>query len=397
MRPQQGRAGEVIAPPYDVVDTEQARAMAAGRPWSFLHVSRAEIDLAPGTDPHTPAVYARAARNWQAMIDAEVIGRDELPAFYAYRLAGQDHALTGLAAVVSVAAYAQGRVRRHELTRADKEDDRVRHIDALNAQTGPVMLAHHPDAALSALVAAETERRPDIEAGTADGVRHSLWAVDDPARVKEMQQACNALDTLYIADGHHRSAAAARVAAMRRQAGGQAGDYFLAVMFDAEQMRILDYNRLVHDLHGMEADEFLQRLSATHAVTAVGGEPVSPPPGEVGMYLGGNWHRVELHPSHGDIVEQLDVSRLSDQVLGPHLGIGDLRVDDRIGFMGGIHGLRALQESVDAGRAAVAFSLHPTTMPELLAVADAGRIMPPKSTWFEPKLADGLLSHVLDD
>jgi uncharacterized protein (DUF1015 family) len=400
LRPAPGRAAEVLAPPYDVLTTEEARARASGRPWSFLHVSKPEIDLAPRTDPHAPAVYAKGKENLARMTDAGVLVRDPTPAYYAYRLAAGEHVQTGVAVAASIAAYESNRIRKHELTRPDKEDDRVRHMEALNAQTGPV-LAAYPDAPeLDAALAGATRTAPEIDATADDRVRHSIWPIRDAALVTRIGALFDALPALYIADGHHRSAAAARVAAARGKAReGASHNWFLLVAFPHHSLRILDYNRVVRDLNGMSADALLGKLRDRFAVTA-SAVPVKPERhGEFGLYAGGRWHRLVLRPelaAPADPIARLDVSLLTAHVLEPILGIGDQRIDERIDFVGGGRGLAGLQQRVDSGEMAAAFVLYPTQLADLMAVADAGGVMPPKSTWFEPKLADGLLAHVLD-
>lgn len=402
LRPAPGRAGEIIAPPYDVLDRDEAHALAAGKPWSFLHVSKPEIDLPPETDPHSPEVYAKAAENLRRMIDAGVLRRDPAPFYYVYRLVMENHVQLGVAVVASVAAYDTNRIRRHELTRPDKEDDRLRHIEALNAQTGPVLLAYPKAPEIDAIVAEAAVGEPDADAISETGVRHSLWVIRDPATLTRLTEQFEQLPALYIADGHHRSAAAARVAAARAKADLQSiheasHGYFLAVAFPHHQMRILDYNRLVRDLNGLSEAEFLHCVSERFQIEA-SPVPARPrKPGEFGLYLHGRWYRLTLQSAFPDHpVERLDVSLLQRHLLTPVLGITDPRRDSRIDFVGGIRGLQELERRVDCGAMALALVLHPTPMDDLMAVADSGEVMPPKSTWFEPKLADGLVSHVLD-
>ncbi|MGE0386926.1 MAG: DUF1015 domain-containing protein [Gammaproteobacteria bacterium] len=399
LRPAAGRAAEVIAPPYDVLSSAEARARAAGRPHSFLHVSKAEIDLEPGIDSHADAVYAAAARNLAAMVADGVLVRDPRPAYYAYRLRMGSHVQTGIAATASVAAYGAGRIRRHELTLPAKESDRVRQIDAVNAQTGPVLLACPDSDAFDAAIGAAIARAPCADAVADDGIGHTLWLIDDAHAIGAIGAAVEAMPALYIADGHHRSAAAARVAAARGGAADAPHRYFLAVMFPRRQMRILDYNRVVRDLNGLGADAFLQRLQTDFAIEPLAARQAPGAPARFCLYLGGRWFRLTLRPESipaADPVARLDVSLLTDRVLAPILGISDLRRDARIDFVGGIRGLPELERRVDSGEMAAAFALHPTSIDDLMAVADAGAVMPPKSTWFEPKLADGLVSHVLD-
>jgi uncharacterized protein (DUF1015 family) len=404
LRPAAGRAHDVIAPPYDVLNSDEARTRAAGKPWSFLHISKAEIDLPPGTDPYDATVYAKARQNFDRMLAERVLVRDAQPTYYLYRLVMGNHTQIGLVAAASVPAYESGRIRRHEFTRPDKEDDRVRQIDVLNAQTGPVFLTyrHHPE--VDALVARVIAGAPEVDVTADDGVRHSLWPVRDRESVERLTRAFDGMERLYIADGHHRSAAAARVAATRKQGnprhtGAEGYNYFLAVLFPDNQMKILDYNRVVKDLHGLSAEGLRSRLDDAFTVTAAAG-PVKPArAGEFGMFLAGKWYQLRIRAERipaEDPVRRLDVSLLQDNLLAPILGIGDPRRDKRIDFVGGIRGLPELERRVNSGEMAVAFSMHATSLADLMAVADAGEVMPPKSTWFEPKLADGLVSHVLD-
>jgi uncharacterized protein (DUF1015 family) len=396
LRPVSAHAADVVAPPYDVLNSDEARERAAGRPWSFLHISKAEIDLPEGTDPHAPEVYTRAAENLRHMVEAGVLVRDDAPCYYIYRLRMGEHSQTGLVAAASIAAYDSNRIRKHEFTRPDKEDDRVRQIEALNAQTGPVLLACKSSPVVNALLARITQGDPDVDLVADDGIAHSLWVVRDDQQLADITREFDAMPALYIADGHHRSAAASRVAAGR--GGKDGGGTFLTVIFPHDQMLILDYNRVVRDLSGMSQENFLARLNDCFSVrpstTAVspGGT------GTFGMYLPGQWYELQIESARVpvDPVGRLDVSLLADNLLAPLLGIGDPRRDRRIDFVGGIRGLAELERRVDSGEMAVAFSLYPTGMEDLMAVADAGEVMPPKSTWFEPKLADGLVSLLLD-
>ena len=402
LRPVPEHAADVVAPPYDVLNTVEARERARGRPWSFLHISKPEIDLPEGTDPHDDAVYAQGAGNLAKMIDAGILIREERPVYYLYRLIMGDHEQVGLVAVASVDDYLSNRIRKHEYTRPDKETDRVRQIDALNAQTGPVFLTYRHDPDMDALARRIMHQAPLYDLTADDGVRHTFWVIGDPQDIETITRTFDAMPNLYIADGHHRSAAAARVAQQRRAAGkgGGAADYFLAVLFPDDQMQILDYNRVVRDLNGLSPQAFLDALADAFIVTP-SGTPVQPVrAGEFGMYLDGQWYRLAIRPERipaDDPVRRLDVSLLQDNLIAPILGITDPRRDERIDFVGGIRGLGELEKRVDSGEMQVAFSLHPTSMADLMAVADAEQVMPPKSTWFEPKLADGLVSHVLDE
>lgn len=403
LRPAEGRADDVVAPPYDVMNAAEAREMAQGRPWSFLHISRPEIDLPEGTDPYASEVYAKARENLDRMIDEGVLVRDSKPCYYAYRLTMGEHVQTGLVAAASVEAYDTDRIKKHEYTRPVKENDRVRQIEALNAQTGPVFLVYRANAVVDEVLSGVSRQQPDVDVTARDGVRHEIWVIDDDEQIDTLTSAFDAMDALYVADGHHRSASASRVAGARResspdQAGEASWNYFLSVIFPDDQMQILDYNRVIKDLAGLTPQAFLERVAAVFTVTE-SATPVKPAaPGEFGMYLDGSWYRLTLPSDQipDDPVESLDVSLLASNLIAPILGITDQRTDDRIDFVGGIRGLEGLMQRVDSGEMAVAFSLPPTSMQALMAVADAGEVMPPKSTWFEPKLADGLVSHVLD-
>jgi len=396
LRPVDERAADVVAPPYDVLSTAEARVRAQGRPWSFLHISKAEIDLPETTDPYAPEVYARAAGNRQRMIREGVLVRDPEPCYYIYRLVMGDHRQTGLVAAASVADYDSNRIRKHEFTRPEKEDDRVRQIEALNSQTGPVLLAYRSQPSVDDMLVAVTDAPPDVDLVADDGIGHSLWVVRDRTLIDRITSAFDVMDALYIADGHHRSAAASRVSG--RRGSDVAASRFLSVIFPHQQMQILDYNRVVRDLGGVSPESLLARLVEAFSVTPVDSAVRPEEPGTFGMYLGGQWYRLVIHPDRipADPVGRLDVSLLADNLLAPLLGITDSRRDRRIDFIGGIRGLGELERRVDSGEMSVAFSLYPTRMEDLMAVADAGEVMPPKSTWFEPKLADGLVSHVLD-
>lgn len=403
LRPADGRAADVVAPPYDVVSSSEARALAQGRPWSFLHISRPEIDLPAGTDPYAREVYAKAAQNLNLMVSEGVLVRDDKPCYYAYRLTMGEHVQTGLVAAASVEAYDADRIKKHEFTRPVKEDDRVRQIEALNAQTGPVFLVYKANETVDGILGEVTAQPPAVDVTAADGVRHELWVIADDDSIERLTSAFDAMAALYVADGHHRSAAGSRVGNARREAnadhtGEESYNFFLTVIFPHDQMRILDYNRVVKDLNGLDEAAFLERVGERFRVQP-STEPVRPSrPAEFGMYLGGRWYRLQLDDAKipDDPVASLDVSLLADNLIEPVLGISDPRRDDRIDFVGGIRGLGELEKRVDSGEWAVAFALFPTTMDALMAVADDGEVMPPKSTWFEPKLADGLVSHVLD-
>jgi uncharacterized protein (DUF1015 family) len=401
LRPAPGRAAEVLAPPYDVLSSAEARQRVNGKPWSFLHVSKAEIDLPPAVDPYDRAVYAKAAENLRRMIAAGVLLRDDRLSYYVYRLTWHGHVETGFAAVASVAAYAGNRIRKHELTTLAKEDDRVRQIEAVNAQTGPVMLAYPNAPEIDSILARAAAAKPAVDVAADDGVRHELWVIDDRAAIAALTRAIDALPALYIADGHHRSAAAERVAKAR--GGDGAHRYFLAVLLPQAQMTILEYNRVLRDLNGRSPEKLLVEIGKRYTIEA-SDEAVRPASaGEAGMVLAGRWYRLTLRPEIAakseratDPVARLPVTLLARNIIEPILGVADPRRDKRIDFVGGGRGLDVLQRRVASGEMAVAFVLYPTQMRDLMAVADAGATMPPKSTWFEPKLADGMVSHMLD-
>ncbi|TDY01554.1 DUF1015 domain-containing protein [Thiohalophilus thiocyanatoxydans] len=403
LRPAPEHADDVIAPPYDVLNSQEARDKVQGRPYSFLHISKPEIDLPEDTDPYSDSVYAKGAENLQNLIDNDILMREAQPSYYFYQLQMGEHIQIGLVAVASVAEYDRNRIRKHEYTRPDKETDRVKQIDALNAQTGPVFLTYRHNATIDDLVETIRQTPPLYDLIADDGVRHVLWRVDDPADIETITSTFEAMDCLYIADGHHRSAAASRVAEMRAATGktnGEAShDYFLSVIFPDDQMMILDYNRVIRDLNGLDQAAFLDKLEEAFRIEP-SSESVKPgQSGEFGMYLGGQWYRLAIEPGRipkADPVGRLDVSLLQNNLIDPVLGINDPRRDKRIDFVGGIRGLAELERRVDSGEMAVAFALYPTSLSDLMAVADANEVMPPKSTWFEPKLADGLVSHVLD-
>jgi uncharacterized protein (DUF1015 family) len=396
LRPAPGRAAEVLAPPYDVLSSSEARERAKGKPFSFLHISKPEIDLDPATDPYDKAVYAKAAENLKRMIDGGVMTRDSKPCYYVYRLTWRDRTQTGLAAVASLADYATNRIRKHELTTPVKEDDRVRQIEAIKAQTGPVMIGYPNAPDIDAMLRQAAAGEPEVDVTADDSVRHQLWVIADDALINKLTRAFDALPAIYIADGHHRSAAAARVAAAHKGEGPH--NYFLSVIFPEREMTILDYNRVVKDLNGRSADQLLAELAKSFTV-AVSDKPVRPASShDFGMYLAGRWYKLAIRPNlvPNDPIGRLPITLLTRNLIEPLLDIKDPRTDKRIDFIGGARGLAGLEARVKSGEMAVAFALYPTQMTDLMAVADAGGIMPPKSTWFEPKLADGMVNHVLD-
>jgi len=402
LRPAEGRADDVVAPPYDVMNAAEAREMVEGRPWSFLHISRPEVDLPVDTDPYSNEVYAKAAENLQKMITEGVLVRDPSDSYYVYRLTMGSHVQTGLVAAASVEAYDADRIKKHEFTRPVKEDDRVRQVEALNAQTGPVFLVYKANQIVDDLLKTVSSKPADVDVTAKDGVRHEIWVMSDANQVATLTDAFDAMDAIYVADGHHRSAAGSRVGNSQKAAnpahtGNESYNYFLSVIFPHDQMQILDYNRVVKDLNGLSKDDFLAQVAERFDVQAADAQVKPSKEAEFGMYLDKQWYKLTLKGDvPADPVARLDVSLLADNLIEPLLGISDPRRDTRIDFVGGIRGLGELEKRVDSGDWTVAFALYPTTMEALMAVADAGEVMPPKSTWFEPKLADGLVSHVLD-
>jgi uncharacterized protein (DUF1015 family) len=403
VRPRLDLAPLVAAPPYDVLTSEEAREMAAGNPYSFLHVGKPEIDLPPGTDIYADAVYAKGKENFDRFLREGVIAPDPTRSFYVYKQVWGDHVQVGLVAGASCRDYLDDVIKKHELTRVDKENDRMRHIETLGAQTGPVFLTYKRSEAVDALVARAMERGPEVDITTSDGVRHVLFVVDDAGLVARIREAFAALPSLYVADGHHRSAAATRIKVKRDherpgRTGREEDNFFLAVIFPHSQMKILPYNRVVRDLHGLGTAAFLDRVSKSFVVRP--DAPASPERSRLfSMFLEDRWYGLEARPGTfdpDDPVASLDVSILQTNLLAPVLGVADPRTDKRIDFVGGIRGTAELEKKVRSGQFAVAFSLHPTTIEQLFSVADAGKIMPPKSTWFEPKLKDGLVVHMID-
>ena len=396
LRPTPENAAAVSSVPYDVVSTEEARELADGNPLSFLHVSRSEIDLPPHVDPHSSAVYARARKNFDALRQAAPLVVEEQPTIYLYRLRMGSHEQTGVAGCFSVDEYEQDIIRKHERTRRDKEDDRTRHMIELGAQSGVVFLTYKSSGTLDAVARRVAARAPLFDFTAADDVHHTIWAAD-AAETRQLVEEFARVPALYIADGHHRAASAARTRA-ELQAHGHAEEAgkFIALAFPDNQMQILPYNRTVRDLAGRTPAQFLAELRKQFRVTDGPARPRRK--GEVGVYLAGQWHSLDLTgatPEDGSRASSLDVALLQHHVLEKLLKIGDIRSDKRIDFVGGARGTRALEQAVNSGRAAVAFSMFPVTIADLMAISDDGGIMPPKSTWFEPKLRDGLLVHLI--
>jgi uncharacterized protein (DUF1015 family) len=402
LRPPVERVEQVASVPYDVVNTKEARTLAQDNPLSFLHVTRPEIDLPDGTDIYSDQVYEKARENFQKLIASCPLETEDAPSLYLYRLKMGEHTQTGVAACCSVDEYDNDLIRKHERTRPDKEDDRTRHMITLRAQTGVVFLTYRADRRIDALVEAETKSAPLYDFTAPDGVQHTVWRAPAP---EQIARAFREVPLLYIADGHHRAASASRARAALREknpqhTGEEEYNRFICVIFPDDQVQILSYNRVVKDLHGATPDEFLARVRERFAVTD-GANPRGPgKSGHWHMYLGGKWYGLTLKDgahnasdNNDDPTRTLDVSLLQDNLLDPVLGIKDQRTDKRIDFIGGIRGTQELERLVNEGRAAVAFALHATSVTELLRVSDANAVMPPKSTWFEPKLRDGLLIH----
>jgi uncharacterized protein (DUF1015 family) len=392
-------AARVAAVPYDVVSRDEAAALASGNPVSFLLVSRPEIDLPPDADPHADGVYELARENFESLRQAAPLEQDDTATYYIYRLTDGEHTQTGIAAAVAVDDYDNDVVKKHERTRQDKEDDRTRHAFALSAHTGPVFLTYPAVEAVDAEVARVTDFTALFDFVAADGIRHEVWRADSVATVR-LQAMFAKVPAVYVADGHHRAKSASRVRELCHDTvivDDQHGyDRFLAVLFPSDQVRVLAYNRVVHDLNGLDAEEFRNRLAERFDIAPTAAT-IPEARGCFCMYVDGQWYAVSLRDKTSNLtgspIAELDVSILQDNILAPILGIDDPRSSTKIDFVGGIRGTTALQDAVDSGRGAVAFSMFPVSVDELISIADAGEIMPPKSTWFEPKLRDGLLSY----
>lgn len=394
VRPVPERVVEVACVPYDVINVEEARTLATGKPFSFLHVIRPEIDLPEDVDEHAPEVYERGAANLEAFVDSDATVQEELPSMYVYRLIMDGRSQTGVFSCVAVREYDEDLILKHENTRPAKEEDRTRHILMQRAHAEPVMLTYRNEESVDAIVRSEVETEPLYDFRADDGVRHILWQV---GRLSELIEAFKHVRPLYVADGHHRCKAASRAAArLRKDATERSGEaeFFPAVLFPMDEMRILAYNRIVRELP-VTPEAFLDALTDKFAVEVESGQKVPDRAGVVCLYLNGGWHTLTLPETDGDsIVDELDVARLSTHLLEPELGIRDPRRDPNLDFVGGIRGTDELEGLVQDGRAELAISMYPTSVEELLAVSDAGKLMPPKSTWFEPKLRSGLLVHL---
>ena len=408
VRPPASLAQEVASRPYDVMNDEEARMMTAGQPRSFLRVTRSEVNLDPSVDHYSQLVYDTAHAMMRSFLDEGTLMQDEEPSFYIYRLQKGGHVQTGVAATCSLDEYEDNLIKKHELTTPDKELDRVNHILATGAQTGAVFLTYRRNAAVDLVIKHVLKKAPDVDFTADDGISHSLWVVSSPEQVAALEAAFVSVPALYIADGHHRVAAADKARNRRRQQNDDAHtgdeDYnrFLGVMFPHDETKILDYNRLVTDLNGMTPSVFIEAVRKNFMVEElmVSG-PDTGKPGVIhqfGMFVDGKWYRITPHPGTFDDqsrLNRLDINVLQELLLGPVLAIGDPRVDKRIGFVGGIRGMTELEKMVRQGKAAIAFALYPTSIEDLMAVSDAGEIMPPKSTWFEPKLRDAMVVHMI--
>jgi len=400
LRPQPQLAGQVASLPYDVLNTQEARQAANGNPNSFLHITKSEIDLPDETNPYDTSVYETARTNLSAFISREVLFRESKPCYYLYQLTMQGRSQTGIVALSSIDEYERDLIKKHEYTRPDKELDRIRHISVSGAQTGNVFLAYRAQSDIDELIANWTKVKSPVYDFTApDQIQHTIWVInDDPTIATITELFATKIPCTYIADGHHRAASAAKV---RQNLAGDIPDganYFLTTLFPSNQLRILDYNRLVTDLNGHTEEELLEGIKANYQVEPVGLEMVHPSaPHVFGMYLNKQWYKLVAKPGtfKQDPIGQLDVTILQENLLHPLLGIGDQRTDKRIDFVGGIRGLAELERRVNSGDMAIAFSLFPVTTEQLFAIADSGQVMPPKSTWFEPKLRDGLLTHLI--
>ena len=417
VRPVAEMADKVAALPYDVMSSAEARVMVEGKPWSFLHVDRPEIDLDPSVYIYSDEVYARGKANLDKLLADGINMEEPVPVYYIYRQIMNGRAQAGIVGCASIDDYLESRIKKHEFTRPDKEEDRIRHVDTCNANTGPIFLTFRDDGRVSAFTASfMAENEPLCDFVAEDGIRHTVWRIADPATVEAVRSMVENAGDFYIADGHHRSASAVKVGLKRRAEhpdydGTEEFNFFLAVLFPSQELKILDYNRVVKDLNGLEEAAFLEAVSANFVITAQGAvaeadgsvteaalEAVRPPEKHTfEMYLGGKWYLLRAKEGtfdEADPVDRLDVSILQNKLLAPVLGIGDPRTDVRISFVGGIRGLKELVKRVDGGEA-VAFAMYPTTLDDLMAIADAGLVMPPKSTWFEPKLRSGLFIHYL--
>ena len=402
IRPTSKMAEAVAALPYDVVNSEEAREMTKDKPYSFLHVDKAEIDLPVGTDIYSPQVYAKAKENLDKLVSDGILVQDNKPMLYVYELTMDGRSQTGLVACTSIDEYLNGIIKKHELTREDKEQDRIRHVDICNANTGPIFLAYRTVDEISAIIENVKKNAPVYDFTAEDGIKHRAWVIDNDETANKLIELFKAVPNLYIADGHHRNASAAKVGLKRREehpdyTGDEEFNYYLAVIFPSDQLKIMDYNRVVKDLNGMTSEEFMNKLAEKFDIHEADGRAKPEKQYDFGMYLDKKWDMLTAKENlRVNDVAGLDVSILQDNVLIPILGIGDIRTDKRIDFVGGIRGLGELERRVDSGEMKVAFAMYPTSIDQLMTIADENKIMPPKSTWFEPKLRSGLFIHSLD-
>ena len=397
LRPLPELAESVLAPPYDVLNDMEARERAKGKPNSFLHISKPQIDLSKNMDPYSDDVYKKGEENFKKLISSGVLFKEKKPCYYIYRIESKGHQQTGIACVCSVDAYESNIIKKHEHTRPIKESDRVKQISILKAQTGPVLLVHKTSNTITKTIKTFSSRPPEYRLLSDDGNIHSLWIINYKNEIDQLSDNYNSLNNLYIADGHHRSAAASRVAnSMKKNINAQ---YFLSVIFPEEELHILSYNRLIKDLNSLSVDELIEKIMKSFNVLKAQKQFMPESSNHFGMYLKGDWYQLTLKKElllNKDPISNLDVSILHSNIIEPLLGISNPRTDSRIDFVGGIRGLEELSYRVDSGEMAIAFSLFPTKVSDLMLVADSNKVMPPKSTWFEPKLVDGLLSHILD-
>jgi uncharacterized protein (DUF1015 family) len=402
-RPRAEFAGEVASPPYDVLNSDEARQQVSGHPYSFLHVGKPEVDLDPSVDPHDIAVYEKGKENLRKLIEQKILIDDAAPFLYVYAQTMEGRTQYGLVGCASVEEYWNGIIKKHELTRKDKEEDRCQHVRITDAHSGPAFLIYPDRPEINAIISEIISAPPENDHTAVDGIRHRCWVIRDTSSMERIVRIFQNIPRLYIADGHHRTAAAGRVGRECAQAnpnhtGNEEYNFFLAVYFPASQLRILDYNRIVKDLNGLSEEDFLKKVSLHFSIRESSSAVRPGKKGDAGMYLGGRWFTLTTDPAllnAADPTARLDVSILQKYLFDPILGIHDPRVDKRIDFVGGIRGLVELKKRVDSGEMKVAFSMHPTLIQELLAIADEDKVMPPKSTWFEPKLRDGLFVHFL--
>jgi uncharacterized protein (DUF1015 family) len=404
VRPQQKFVSQVAALPYDVMTREEGQKAVSGNALSFMHVEKSEIDVPDGTKSDDNLIYQTARINFVQMQTKGILQQDESPCYYIYRQQMGSQIQTGIAGLMSASEYDAGKIKKHELTRQDKEEDRIRHVSTVNAQTGPVFISYRNRQSLNTIVDKITAGSPEYDFTAEDGVKHTVWVVTNTELIEEIKKEFSGVDALYIADGHHRAAAATTIARNRRaqdKSTGSAKEYesVLAVFFPDNQLKVMDYNRAVKDLKGLTPDKFIEKISS-HFTVSTNFTARSPQQlHDFGMYLGGQWYKITIKKgmfNENDPVASLDAAILQDHLLDPVLGIKDPRVDDRIKFIGGIRGMDELEKLVNKDGFAVAFSVYPTTMEQIIKVADAGAIMPPKSTWFEPKLRSGIFTHKLD-